>query len=89
MLIWKGAGLLVLAIGLGTLVVTQLILGPLYQQGWAKIVGLGIAGAICWFLGKRLNRHASNHHLFFIPMEYWGIVLPVLGVALSFVYADP
>lgn len=83
-LFWKGAGLLVIVIGFGTLLITELTLGPLYQQGWAKVAGLSVAGAICWFLGKRLNRQASNHSFFFIPMEYWAIVLPILGVLLAF-----
>lgn len=42
-LFWKGAGLLVIAIGFGTLLITELILGPLYQQGWTNILVLARA----------------------------------------------
>ena len=39
----KGAGLLVIVIGFGTFLIAELILGPLYQQGWTKILVLARA----------------------------------------------
>lgn len=34
-----------------------------------------------------LRRLRNQHTFFFIPMQWWGIALPALGVALSFAYA--
>lgn len=42
---------------------------------------------ILFFLGKWMNRkHPSRHTLFFIPVEYWGII--VGGLAIAFLLSD-
>jgi hypothetical protein len=64
------------------------------------LIGLFLipAGAITWFLGKRMNRNAErtlvdpntgepvvirNHHtLFFVRVEWWGPIMAVLGIFL-------
>jgi len=56
------------------------------------------AGGLCWVVGTALHRRrarrlmdpetgeevvlAPSHDLFFIKMEYWGIILSVAGVAI-------
>ncbi len=80
LLIWKGAGLLVPVTAVGMLLLTQLLLGGAYEHGWAKLIGLGLAGVICWFAGAHLNKERAEHTFYFIPMQYWGVVLVVAGV---------
>ena len=62
---------------------------------WAQVAALWGAAALCWFTGRHLNRKPPramidratgrevlvkpNHHLMFIKLEYWGIILFVIG----------
>jgi hypothetical protein len=70
-------------------------------HGWPKLVGFLAAALIVWPLGRYLNPKRgrvlidpesgrqvvfkSGHTLFFVPMEYWGPVLVVLGIIFLFV----
>lgn len=54
-----------------------------------------LAGIITFFLGKFLNKkvHIKTrtgqqefHSFFFIKMEYWGVILPVLGIVLYMLF---
>lgn len=63
---------------------------------WPFALSLLIAAAICWFLGRylhgkhplpgtaplayRSSSHRRTHSLFFIPMEYWGLMIALLAV---------
>ena len=67
------------------------------NSGWLVLLGLLVSSLILWPLGRRLNDRSRaytdretgqqiavrpNHQLFFIKMEYWAIILPILGAAL-------
>lgn len=82
MIIWRGAGILVLVIAFGSCILTQLALGGVYtQQGWPKFVALSIGAVIVFFSGRALNRDdRTGHSLFFIPMEYWSVLMIAMGV---------
>jgi hypothetical protein len=58
-----------------------------------------LSGAICYLLGRRLNRPGSlvidrrtgretpyqpNHHLYFVRIEHWGLGFIVAGLILTF-----
>jgi hypothetical protein len=65
---------------------------------WPKLLALLLCGAICWFLGRYLNSRPGivvvdaqtgqqtverpYHHLFFLKMEYWGLVYWVVAVVV-------
>jgi hypothetical protein len=54
------------------------------------------SGIISWFLGRKLNQpvlvldpetqkevlHKPYHSLFFIPMEYAGVILALIGIGI-------
>lgn len=63
---------------------------------WPDLLVFIIAGLLSFFLGRYLNNRKGrvlvdketgqeviirpNHSLFFIKLEYWGIIFPVLGL---------
>jgi len=107
-IVWKGAGGLVIIIGILSCLVTNIITSAVFEEPnyfqahfWPKLVALGTTGLSCWFLGRYLNsrpprivinkrtgeevEEKPNHHLMFIKLEYWGVILLAIGVALSVV----
>jgi hypothetical protein len=75
--------------------------GYYQAHGWPKLVGFIAAALIVWPLGRYLNSKKGRvlvdpdtgkqvvfkqgHMLFFIPLEYWGPILVVLGIIFLFV----
>lgn len=67
-----------------------------YQDhGWPKFIALSIAGLLCLLLGHILNDEGKTyinketgkevilrkkHSFFFISIEYWGIIFPIIGI---------
>ncbi|MCX7748956.1 MAG: hypothetical protein N2645_19020 [Clostridia bacterium] len=67
---------------------------------WITIIFYILAGILIWFLGKALNKNRNNtvvnpetgheyrigtrHSLFFIPMQYWGPIVIILGLISPF-----
>lgn len=67
-----------------------------YQDhGWPKFIALSIAGLLCLLLGHILNDEGKTyinketgkevilrkkHSFFFIDIEYWGIIFPIIGI---------
>ena len=66
MIIWSGLGFLVPVIAFGVLVATQLTLnsakgaGFYETHGWAKLLGLVVAGAAVWLLGTYLHSRPAK-----------------------------
>ena len=96
MVIWRGWGILAAVIVLLALIAMELVAEAVqgsgaYQEETALWAGLGLllAGAVIYPLGRRLNGGEgrvmvdkqtgqevvikSTHSLFFIRMEYWGL----------------
>jgi hypothetical protein len=110
MLIWRGWGILVAVVAFLGLVLMQLVADALYGSGtyssqtgrWAPL-GLLLAAAILWPLGRRLNGGEKRqlvdprtgetfevrreHSLFFIRMEYWAAILAAVALVV-FVYSS-
>jgi hypothetical protein len=70
------------------------------REAWPLAVAFVVAGVVTWFVGQTLNARSSRtasdtvpggerttsaaHSLFFVPMQYWGVLLIALA-ALPFV----
>jgi len=92
MVIWNGLGFLVAIIALGSLWAVQALTGTIYgdeayyqAHTWPKLAGFGLAGVLTSGIGYALNKlrretGAGTHSFFFIPMDYWGPILFLLGV---------
>jgi len=62
------------------------------QNGWPAAAAVLVAGAVCWFLGRRLNKPASKdagehrrtwtHDLLFVRMEWWAFPLAAVAAAI-------
>jgi ABC-type amino acid transport system permease subunit len=68
------------------------------ENRWTLGVALLVAAVLCWFVGRYLRGRKArtlidkqtgeevimkpSHSLFFIPMDYWGPILAVVGLAL-------
>lgn len=65
------------------------------DHGWPKFIALSIAGLLCLLLGHILNNDEKTyidketgkevllrkkHSFFFIDIEYWGIIFPIIGI---------
>ena len=97
MIVFRGLGFLVLiitaAVVFATMVVTQKAMGDAYwqQTAWPAAAALAVSAVVCWFLGRRLNKPASEeagehrrtwtHDLLFVRMEWWAFPLVALAVA--------
>src|SRR5262245_10529655 len=87
-LVWRGIGFLapvvLIAGGLVGFFLCQAANVPDTATFWGGIVGVVLGGAAVWLVGRRLNRDASPkpHSLYWIPMEYWGPILALIGVII-------
>ena len=97
MLVWRGVGFIVLLIAAGFYFGGQFVTDRLFGAGywsanaWPAAAALFGAGALSWFLGRRLNKPARKdagehrrtwtHDLFFVRMEWWAFPLAALAVA--------
>lgn len=68
------------------------------EHGWAPFMGLAIVGVFCTLLGNRLNKDQNKkfidketgeevrikikHTFFFISVEHWGLILPIIGLII-------
>jgi hypothetical protein len=105
LIIWRGAGAAVILFGILGALLTNIVTSSFFhednyfaQHAWAQAVGLWVAGAACWFLGKYLHSKPGRvlvdkatgqevvlkpiHSLFFIKMEFWGPILFVIGLCV-------
>ena len=95
LLIWSGRGLwalLILLIGLTVSGVGMAVAADRFPSITASpyfslplALGLATGGAVCWVLGRRWNAADTSglgHSLYFLPVEYWGVIA-VVGAAIT------
>jgi hypothetical protein len=92
MIVWRGRGFLVVIIAVAALILTQMAVDGMNSEGYYSAhsfpqILAGIFAAIpIWFLGKKWNDESDRRHeLFFIPMQYWALIVLalVIWVAMS------
>lgn len=73
---------------------------PYEYTSYSTVIGILVNSFVLWFLGKRLNRPTGdvyihketgqevvvrpNHSFFFIKIEYWAFIIPVIGLIILF-----
>lgn len=62
LIIWRGAGAMVLLIGIVACLFTNIVTSRVFEENnyfqshlWPKLAALGITAVSCWFLGRYLN----------------------------------
>ncbi len=99
MIVWSGKGFLSALVLLGTLFLSIWIL-PDSLSDYSFVIACFISAGFSWIFGKKWNtqnerivtddktgqklRIRSNHTLFWIPMQYWGLIFSILGVIILF-----
>lgn len=97
MLVWSGKGILSVLVLIAGVVVFGIIL-PKEQFDYVLIISLFSAAAFSWFMGKKWNGEEGqifidkasgqevavrpNHSLFWIKMQYWGIIFSVFALII-------
>lgn len=91
MLVWKGMGWVVPALVVAAVIIAQGLLKALGSNGTmvsmlVYAVFIVLAGVAAALLGLRLNavvagRRHNNHSFFFVPLQFWGALIPVLALA--------
>lgn len=95
MIIWSGRGILTPLILIASIVLF-ISLSSESVSVYTFPLSILLAGAANWFLGKKWNNVPgrivvdeatgerielkSNHTLFWIKMEYWGVIFGVIGI---------
>jgi hypothetical protein len=82
--VWKGRGLLAVAALLPPVLAGVALIDPSPDLA-IPAAGLALlaSGLACWVYGRRWNRVVTNHSLYFIPLQYWGALEAVAGVAVT------
>jgi hypothetical protein len=95
MVVWSGKGFFsVLVLVISFILLVSIV--PKEQANYALVLSLFIAGAFSWFMGKKWNDQEGrtmidkatgqeimlkpNHSLFWIKLQYWGIIFGVFGL---------
>ncbi len=97
MIVWSGRGYLSTLV-LAVIVFGLTSILPKEQSDYAYIIGLLLAGVFSWFMGKKWNTPEGktlvdketgqevilkpNHSLFWIKMEYWGIIFGAISLIM-------
>lgn len=87
-LIWRGWGILIPALGAAMLVAGA-------DNPWGFLIAGPIVAAAAWFVGRKVNNHPGRllvdantgeeflqrpvNTFFFVKMEYWAVVLIILS----------
>lgn len=98
MVIWSGKGILSILVFIVACVISLKVL-PEAHMDLSLVLGCFVSGAFSWMFGKKWNNAQrivideetgkqialrGNHSIFFIKMQYWGIVFFALGGILLF-----
>ena len=92
--VWHRWGILVLVIVFAALFGTQAFVDWRLGHGfytanyWPKamafVVAFVVIGAVGYGLKRKQTTWATKHRFFFLPMEYWAIVISVITALISY-----
>lgn len=96
MIVWSGRGFLSVVVLIAAFFLAMTVFSG-ENIDYAIIIAAYVAGIFSWLFGKKWNgkiiideatgksfKLGNNHTLFWIPMQYWGIIFPVLGMFIAF-----
>ena len=99
MIVWSGKGFLSVLVLFGTLILSTWAL-PDSLSDYGFVIACFVSGGFSWIFGKKWNKQNErivtdnktgqklgiqiNHTLFWIPLQYWGIIFSILGMIILF-----
>ena len=99
MIVWSGRGFLSIIVLFVTLFLCVSIF-PTENVDYGFIITAFVTGIFSWYFGKKWNtknerivvdektgqrlKIKNNHTLFWIPMQYWGIIFSAFGIIILF-----
>ena len=99
MIVWSGRGFLSIIVLLVTLFICVSIIST-ENADYGFIITAFVTGIFSWYFGKKWNTQnerividektgqrlkiKNNHTLFWIPMQYWGIIFSAFGIIILF-----
>jgi hypothetical protein len=92
MIIWTGWGVVALLVYAGVFAASEWALKSFTQfpdawrtQHGVLVMSLIVGGIINGLLGAKMNRDRNDHTIFFIPVQYVGIIMVIFGTVAIFV----
>lgn len=95
MIVWTGRGVLSALVLIVVFIIFNSVL-PREYRDYGFVLSFFVAAAFSWFFGKKWNEEQSktfidkttgqevivspNHSLFWIKMQYWGIIFGIIGL---------
>jgi hypothetical protein len=99
MIVWSGRGFLPIIV-LFVILFLCVSIFPTENADYGFIITAFVTGIFSWYFGKQWNKKnerivvdektgqrlkiKNNHTLFWIPMQYWGIIFSVFGIIILF-----
>lgn len=99
MIVWSGRGFLTALVLIGTLFLSLWAL-PDSLSDYGFVIACFISAGFSWIFGVKWNKQnerivtddktgqklrlRSNHSLFWIPMQYYGIIFSIIGIIILF-----
>jgi hypothetical protein len=94
--VWRGWGVVVPVIWFVSLWIFQIVVNTIFDSGTYESYGIfKIAASLpigigIWVIGNILNENITSfrnkHSLFFIPVEHWGVIIPILTVVMTIIF---
>jgi hypothetical protein len=94
--VWRGWGFVVPLIWFVSLWIAQIGVNTVFgggtyeSYGIFKIIASVPIGIGVWVVGNLLNENITSirnrHSLFFIPVEHWGAIIPILTIVMTIIF---
>lgn len=86
-IVWRGYGFFALAVAVLPLAACAGLM-DYHPQVALLAAGLGMLGGgiVCLILGRRGNRVQVEHSMYWIPLEFWGLIWIVFGAVTAIMF---
>ncbi len=101
--VWSGRGYLTLIVWVVCVFLFVFVLPEAYRNSYAPAIATFTTGIFNWFFGNKWNiqqakievdeetgqqyLYKNQHTFFWVPMQYWGLVLSIVGIWLFYKYS--
>jgi divalent metal cation (Fe/Co/Zn/Cd) transporter len=97
-IVWEGLGCVVIPIIIGGVALAAAIAEAQPNQKWPRLFAVGVTALCIAVVGLVFNRRQpvardnwgnaltakQNHTLYWIPIEYWAVIVAIIGTILVY-----